>query len=201
MSKRMTKHTMKETLHQWLVFFVPISVSNFHFQFPFPVSISSFRFISISCFSICPIDNTVLSMPPGSLVPRPHPSPHGWGLGTRLPPGGVYTLIMNGHKQSNASMPEVHFLLPCPVIREPFSPTPWSVNHSAPPPQFLAENITRIVPKRWAYRTSWRIEQTDQQLCKTEAKHPSESTCCSRCIAKFIIVGHVRCYWCITVLA
>ena len=36
---------MKKTLDQWLVFFVPISVSNFHFQFPFHF---------ISCFSICP---------------------------------------------------------------------------------------------------------------------------------------------------
>ena len=31
-----------------------VSISVFSFRFPFPVSISSFRFISISCFSICP---------------------------------------------------------------------------------------------------------------------------------------------------
>ena len=31
-----------------------VSISVFSFRFPFPASISSFRFISISCFSICP---------------------------------------------------------------------------------------------------------------------------------------------------
>ena len=32
-----------------------VSISVFSFRFPFPVSISSFRFVSISCFSICPV--------------------------------------------------------------------------------------------------------------------------------------------------
>ena len=49
-----SKHTMKKILVIGASF-VCISVSSFRFQFPFPVSISSFRFISVSCFSICPI--------------------------------------------------------------------------------------------------------------------------------------------------